>query len=231
MQCAASNSRSGDGAKRRLHVSDAEPRSLRRAVRGTTHALRQARVCTRSRWAARIGRRLIGRTDATSTTRPQQRGSGGVQPTCDLDRPCGRCLQGGGLGVLHVVLISTSGASGATYQGRQCSPVRFGSLGGRGLRPRGARYNISTAMNGSCQSLKAADKVVEGCEPCRTGFALSHIGTGTGLTLATSAPGLGSPLSHLRRDWARPCPHLRREWALPWVPPAEPVGVVHVHAA
>ena len=120
----------------------------------------------------------------------------------------GRCLQGGVLGVLHAVLISTSGASGATYQGRQCSPVRFGSLGGRGLRPRGARYNISTAMNGSCQSLKAADKVVEGCEPCRTGFALSHIGTGTGLTLATSAPGLGSPLSHLRRDWARPPAHV-----------------------
>ena len=91
------------------------------------------------------------------------------------------------------------------YQGRQCSPVRFGSLGGRGLRPRGARYNISTAMNGSCQSLKAADKVVEGCEPCRTGFALSHIGTGTALAAATSAPGLGSPLPHLHQDWAHRC--------------------------
>jgi hypothetical protein len=32
-----------------------------------------------------------------------------------------------------------------------------------------------------------------------------HIGTGTGLTPATSAPGLRSPLPHLHRDWAHPC--------------------------
>ncbi len=53
-----------------------------------------------------------------------------------------------------------------------------------------------------------------------------HIGTGTGLTPATSAPGLGSPLPtsaprqglslpHRHRDWAHPCPHLHRDWAHP----------------
>jgi hypothetical protein len=31
----------------------------------------------------------------------------------------------------------------------------------------------------------------------------THIGTGTGLTPATSAPGLGPPHPHLHRDWAR----------------------------
>lgn len=145
MRCAVSSSRSEDGAKRRLHVSDAEPRSLRSAVRGTTHALWQARACTLSRCAARIGRRLIGRhrCDQYDTTAPA--GSGGGSRVW-LGIASGGT---GALGVLHAVLSSTAGAERCyAYQGRQCSPVRFGSLGGRGLRPRGARYNISTAVSG-----------------------------------------------------------------------------------
>ena len=43
----------------------------------------------------------------------------------------------------------------------------------------------------------------------------SHVCTGLGSPLPTSAPGLGPHLPHLHRDWAHPTPHLDWDWARP----------------